>query len=265
MVSICLRDKKVEQVRQNTGKFLFGRKMFKDIFETFLAILIDDNNFVVLTDLDTDKGRDVGKLVQVKASKIKRIVGLRVFKIANIIVCGVNGTVIKYDIINGKKVSFVSSMKLGLEKDEDLDNFEISHDGQVIAYATKFKAADSRPKRLVLEKIDDWKKSVKTWVFDFTTESDKFSKHGKFSNFHKIYLNFHIDRSPLIVAIQGDSEGKNCHIFAAMIKEEQLEEVAYVRDAVKGEYVESDCFLNNIYILDSLGNLRVVKLPLVKS
>lgn len=265
LFSISLKDKKIELIRHSTGDFLVGKKLFKDIFESFLAIQLDDLNFIAITDLDTDRGRDVGGVVKLSESKVKRIIGLRVFKMANVIACGSNGTVVKYDIINGKKISFISSLKLGIEKDEEVDNFEISHDGQVIAFTTQFKAPDCRPKRLILEKIEEWKKATKSWVFDFTAEAEKFCTHEKFSNFHKIYLNFHIDKSPLIVAIQGNSRGKNCHIFAGMIKEDKLEEVAYVKDIIKGDYIDSDCILNNVYILDSLGNLRVVKLPLVKS
>lgn len=266
LYTIELDRKKIQKYRTTTGELLSHNKLSKDIFEAYLIVQLDDFSFIVIADLFSEKGRDLGSVVEVSKKKIKKIIGIRVFRVDNLVVCGLNGVVMKYEILNNKKLSYITSVKLNLEKDEEIDTFEILNNGEVLGFTTMTKSPDCKPRRLILQKIDEWKKkNSKSWAFDFNADPEKFSILEKFSNFQKIFLNFRVEKSPLIVVIQGNSRGKNCHLFVGVIQDDEIVEVEYLKDVVNGSYVDSVSFMNNIYILDSLLNLRVIKLPLAKN
>jgi len=105
----------------------------------------------------------------------------------------------------------------------------------------------------------------KVWAYDFSSDPEKYGIDKNFSNFYRIFVNFHHKKMPIVFAVQGTNSGESLGLFVGKLENNQIQEIGYFNDFFNGEFVDVQFYKGRFYLLDSQMNLKVVKLPYIAS
>ena len=93
--------KEFTEFRKAIGGLLDYNKLSTDPFGKYLAIQTSKTSFFICGNLDTEAGLDIGGNIRVEKYAIDYITGIRFYGPNNLVVVGVNGIMVGFEITGG--------------------------------------------------------------------------------------------------------------------------------------------------------------------
>lgn len=230
------------------------------IYETYVSVQVDDHSFEIIGGLDQKWGFVVEKPIVIPETKMSKIVGIKIYDVKKVAVFGEDGTILFYEIVNNSRVKPIYEKRCILEPFEKVDTFDILVTGQIVALTTRFKDKPSAS-RLLVYKVDPKNPTNKHWIYDFSSQPQKYTPSDFYSNFFNIKINYLFDGAPVIIGFQGSNEGQSTNLFVAVLEKEGIRELLYQVEYLKGEFIDCTHYQGCIYSLDSLMTLKYAHLP----
>ena len=194
---------------------------------------------------------------------MERIFGVKMFGINRVAVMGFKGTLLYYEINEKGMVRQIHEKKCVLRGDEIVDTFDVLATGQIVGITTT-PLNQKSAYRMLVYRIDMNAKIDRSWEFNFLDDPENYLPVANRSNFHRIFLNFLFEDAPVIVAFQGNNGGESVSLFVGILDRLEIKQLAYLPEFVQGGFVGADVDFNQVFVLDSLGSVRVINLPAKK-
>jgi len=141
LYKLDMAKKEFIEFRKSIGSILDYNKLSTDPFGKYLAVLTSKTSFFVIGDIDSDKGADIGGNIRVETYNISEITGIRFFGPNQLVVVGVNGIMVGFNITEGQTTSsgkkgyrslkFLWKRLVQINKNEMIDTYDVITTGMI--------------------------------------------------------------------------------------------------------------------------------------